>query len=143
MTVKAILATKGSKVATIEPSATLAEAAKLLSELRIGAIIVTSVGDRVAGLLSERDIVRTLAAEGASALDKRVDQTMTRKVVTCGENDTLNMIMERMTAGRFRHMPVVESERLIGVISIGDVVKMRLEEMENEHNAMREYIATA
>lgn len=143
MTVKAILTRKGGDVATIDPAATLAEAAKLLAERRIGAVIVTSADKRVAGMLSERDIVRVLARDGAAALDTQVEQTMTRKVVTCGQNDTVGTIMERMTAGRFRHLPVVESERLVGVISIGDVVKWRLEEMELEQNAMREYIATA
>jgi CBS domain-containing protein len=143
MTVKAILSRKGYDVATILPSATIAEAAKTLTERRIGAIIVTGAGDRVTGLLSERDIVHVMARDGASGLDKRVEQAMTRKVVTCQESDTVGTIMERMTAGRFRHLPVVADERLIGVISIGDVVKYRLGEMELGSNAMREYIATA
>jgi CBS domain-containing protein len=143
MTVKAILSRKGYDVATILPSATIAEAAKTLTERRIGAIIVTGAGDRVTGLLSERDIVHVMARDGASGLDKRVEQAMTRKVVTCQESDTVGTIMERMTAGRFRHLPVVADDRLIGVISIGDVVKYRLGEMELESNAMREYIATA
>lgn len=143
MTVKAILMRKGGDVATIAASATLKEAVQLLAERRIGAVIVAGADNRVAGMLSERDIVRMLARDGAAALDTQVEHTMTRKVVTCGQNDTVGMIMERMTAGRFRHLPVVEQERLVGVISIGDVVKWRLEEMEQEQNAMREYIATA
>jgi CBS domain-containing protein len=143
MTVKAILSRKGSTVVTIEASASLADAAKLLSEHRIGAVLVKTAGDRLAGLLSERDIVRTLAAKGPVALALTVEQVMTRRVVTCHEADTVGAIMERMTSGKFRHLPVVEAERLVGMISIGDVVKYRLEEMEAETSAMREYIATA
>jgi CBS domain-containing protein len=143
MTVKAILSRKGHDIATISPTATIAEAAQMLTEKRIGAIIVTGPGNRVAGLLSERDIVHVLARQGAEGLQTLVEQAMTRRVVTCGESDTVGSIMERMTAGRFRHMPVVTDEQLTGVISIGDVVKFRLEEIELETNAMREYIATA
>jgi CBS domain-containing protein len=143
MTVKAILSRKGQSVVTIEPTRSLADAAKLLAERRIGALIVKGEGDRVAGLLSERDIVRVLAEKGPVALALQVEQVMTRRVITCKETDTVSVIMERMTTGKFRHLPVVDGERLIGVISIGDVVKHRLEEMESESNAMREYIATA
>jgi CBS domain-containing protein len=143
MTVKAILSSKGSAVVTIAPAASLAEAAKLLSTHRIGAVIVTGPDARVIGVLSERDIVRALADRGAAALDLRVEQAMTRRVVTAGEADTVGDIMERMTTGKFRHIPVVESDRLVGVVSIGDVVKYRLEEMERESNAMRDYILTA
>lgn len=143
MTVKAILGRKGNAVVTIEASASLADAAKMLSEHRIGAVLVKAAGDRIAGLLSERDIVRTLAAKGPVALALSVEQVMTRRVVTCHEADTVGAIMERMTNGKFRHLPVIEGERLVGMISIGDVVKYRLEEMEAETSAMREYIATA
>jgi CBS domain-containing protein len=143
MTVKAILSRKGSAVVTIAPAASLAEAAKLLSANHIGAVIVTGPDARVIGVLSERDIVRALADRGPAALDLRVEQAMTRRVVTVGETDTVGEIMERMTAGKFRHIPVVENDRLIGVVSIGDVVKHRLEEMERESSAMRDYILTA
>lgn len=143
MTVKAILSRKGREVVTIAPTASLFEAAKLLADRRIGAIVVTGADHRVAGILSERDIVRTIGQRGASALDENVAAVMTRKVTTCNEADTVVAIMERMTAGKFRHMPVVEQGRLIGVISIGDVVKHRVEEIEGETNALREYIATA
>jgi len=143
MTVKAILANKGHSVVTIEPTASLRAAVKILSERRIGAVIVAGGEGRVIGMLSERDIVRTLAERGPEALDLTVDQVMTRRVVTCHEADTVNAIMERMTNGKFRHVPVLEGERLVGVISIGDVVKYRLGEMEAESNAMRDYIATA
>ncbi len=143
MTVKAILSRKGHSIVTIDPGASLSDAAKLLSEHGIGAVIVRESGDRIAGLLSERDIVRNLAARGPVALNMRVDQVMTRRVVTCTESDTLAELMERMTAGKFRHLPVVENDRLVGIVSIGDVVKSRLEEIEAESSALREYIATA
>ena len=143
MTVKAILSRKGGDVVTIAPTANLAAAVQLLAERKIGAIIVTGPDSHVAGILSERDIVRTLAARGPSALDENVAAIMTRKVTTCTETDTIAFIMERMTAGKFRHLPVVEQGHLIGVISIGDVVKLRLEEIEGESAALREYIATA
>jgi CBS domain-containing protein len=143
MTVKAILSRKGGDVVTIAPTAQLAEAVKLLAERRIGAIVITGPGERVAGILSERDIVRVLAAQGPAVLDEQVGGIMTRNVVTCTSDETVIDIMERMTAHRFRHLPVVEQNRLVGIISIGDVVKRRVEEIEGESNALREYIATA
>jgi CBS domain-containing protein len=143
MTVKAILSRKGSNVVTIEPTATLAQAAELLAERRIGAVLVLGVEGRLAGILSERDIVRTLAERGAPVLDERVDQVMTRKVFTCSETDTVAQVMEQMTAGKFRHVPVIEQGRLVGMISIGDVVNHRLHEIESESKALREYILTA
>jgi CBS domain-containing protein len=143
MTVKAILSRKGGDVVTIAPTAQLAEAVKLLAERRIGAIVITGPGERVAGILSERDIVRVLAERGPAVLDEQVGGIMTRNVVTCTSDETVTDIMERMTAHRFRHLPVVEQNRLIGIISIGDVVKRRVEEIEGESNALREYIATA
>ena len=143
MTVKAILSHKSPDILSIEPTATLAQAAKLLAERRIGAVLVLGIEGRVAGILSERDIVRALAERGASMLDERVDQVMTRKVFTCSQTDTVAHIMEQMTAQKFRHVPVVDEGRLTGIISIGDVVKYRLHEIENETNALREYILTA
>jgi len=143
MTVKAILSRKGNEVFTIEPAASLAAAAKLLAEHKIGAVMVTGLDSRVAGILSERDIVRALAERGAGVLDERVDRVMTRKVVTCTEAETISSIMERMTAGKFRHLPVVDQGRLVGIVSIGDVVKYRLHEIETESQALREYILTA
>jgi CBS domain-containing protein len=143
MTVKAILSSKGSDVTTIEPTATIAQAAKLLAERRIGAVLVLGIEERVAGILSERDIVRALDERGTAVLEQRVDQVMTRKVFTCSESDTVAQIMEQMTAGKFRHVPVVDQGRLVGIISIGDVVKYRLHEIESESNALREYILTA
>jgi CBS domain-containing protein len=143
MTVKTILANKGKDVLTIEPTADLATAVKLLAERRIGALLVCGPDRRVAGIISERDIVRALAQRGAAALQEQVGQVMTRKVVTCTETETVGEIMERMTAGKFRHVPVVEQGRLIGIVSIGDVVKHRLHEMESESAALRDYIQTA
>jgi CBS domain-containing protein len=143
MTVKAILSATGSAVVTIEATATLATAAQMLSEHRIGAVIVTGADDRVIGMLSERDIVHALAAQGAAALELRVSETMTRRIVTCAETDTVSVIMERMTFGKFRHLPVVVDERLIGIVSIGDVVKHRLGQIEAEKNALQDYIQTA
>jgi CBS domain-containing protein len=143
MNVKAILAAKklGGDIISIEPTADLATAAKLLSKHRIGSVVILGAGERLVGILSERDIVRALSEQGAGALALPVGQVMTRDVATCGEDDTVASIMERMTAGRFRHMPVVANGRLVGLISIGDVVKQRVEEIEAESEAMRDYIA--
>jgi CBS domain-containing protein len=143
MNVKAILAAKGGDVTSVEPTADLEAAARLLVAHRIGALVIRGAGGRLAGILSERDIVRALAERGAAALGLPVGQVMTREVETCGENDSVASLMERMTAGKFRHMPVVEQGRLIGLISIGDVVKQRVEEFERESEAMRDYIRTA
>ena len=143
MTVKAILSRKGGDVVTIAPTASLTAAVQLLAERRIGAIIVTGPDNRVAGILSERDIVRRRSERGPAALDDNVGAVMTRKVTTCTEADTIVSLMERMTEGKFRHLPVVDQGRLVGVISIGDVVKYRIEEVVHDADALREYIATA
>jgi CBS domain-containing protein len=143
MTVSIILADKGRDIVTIEPNANLAEAIRVLAEKRIGAALVLGADRRIAGIISERDIVRALAARGAAVLDEPVSQTMTRKVETCNEGEAVATIMERMTAGKFRHMPVVDQGRLVGVVSIGDIVKHRVHEMERESVAMRDYIMTA
>jgi CBS domain-containing protein len=143
MTVKAILSRKGNDVLTIDPNATLAAAIKLLADRKIGAVVITGAERQVIGILSERDIVRAFAASGPAALDEQVGQVMTRKVMTCDEAETISSLMERMTQGKFRHLPVVERGRLAGIVSIGDVVKYRLEEMEKESSALREYILTA
>ena len=143
MTVTAILSRKGNDVFTIEPVADLASAAKILVERRIGALVVTGDDNRVDGIVSERTIVRACAERGVKALAVTVAEVMTRDVVTCGLTDTVSEIMERMTDGRFRHVPVVEQGRLAGIVSIGDVVKWRLHEMKHESAAMRDYIRTA
>jgi CBS domain-containing protein len=143
MTVSTILAGKGREVVTIEPHASLNAAVLLLAKHRIGAALVLGADRRIVGILSERDIVRALAERGAAVLEEPVSQLMTRKVSTCNESETVSAIMERMTAGKFRHVPVVDQERLVGIVSIGDIVKHRLHEMERESAAMRDYIVTA
>jgi CBS domain-containing protein len=142
MTVKAILSRKGNSVITIEPTVPLCDAVKILEEHRIGAVVITGPDQQIVGILSERDIVRTLARNARDAgacrlCDEPVGQVMTRKV------DTVYEIMERMTTGKFRHLPVIEHGRLAGIVSIGDVVNHRLREMESESNAMHAYILTA
>jgi CBS domain-containing protein len=151
MDVKTILAAKkrnekrdlGGDIVSIEPTANLSAAAQLLAAHRIGAVVILGAGGRLAGILSERDIVRAISENDAAALALPVGQVMTRNVATCTEDDTVANIMERMTAGKFRHMPVVKKERLVGLISIGDVVKQRVDEVEQESEAMRDYIRTA
>jgi CBS domain-containing protein len=142
MTVRAILNSKGHNVLSVQPDAKLSAAVKILSERRIGAVLVMS-GTRVEGILSERDIVRVLGERGASVLDEPVGAVMTRKVVSCRPSDTVSGLMEVMTSGKFRHLPVMENERLIGLVSIGDVVKLRVKEYEDEQEALRDYIKTA
>jgi CBS domain-containing protein len=143
MNVEHILQAKGRDVLTIEPGRTLAEAARALTERRIGAVVIAESDQKVLGILSERDIVRAVARGGAAALETPVSQHMTGKVVSCTRQTTINELMEAMTERKFRHMPVIESGRLCGIISIGDVVKNRVAEIEAETQAMREYIATA
>lgn len=142
MTVRSILNTKGHHIMSVEPDAKLQTAVKLLAEKRIGAVLVMSQS-RLEGILSERDIVRVLSERGAAVLDEPVSNVMTRKVVTCRESDTVAELMETMTTGKFRHLPVVENARVVGLISIGDVVKRRVEEYETEQEALRDYIKTA
>jgi CBS domain-containing protein len=143
MTIKSILSKKGSDVFTIDPTASLRHAVGVLSERHIGALVVLGAEQRVIGIVSERDVVLALAARGANALDEPLSQVMTRRVSTCTQEETVSSIMERMTTGKFRHVPVVEQERLVGIISIGDVVKHRLMEMARESDALRDYIQTA
>lgn len=143
MLVSHILSIKGTSVVTIPPTASVAEAAAVLAENRVGALVVTGAADRVIGIVSERDIVRILASHGGKALKIALTEVMTRKVVTCAPDDTISVIMEQMTAGKFRHIPVLEDGRLAGIVSIGDVVKSRLNEMEQEQSALRDYIQTA
>lgn len=142
MTVAAILSSKGREVATTTAAKTVADAAALLARKKIGALVVVE-GERIAGIISERDIVRAIAATGGAALTEPVDAIMTRTVVTCTEAETIDSVMARMTRGRFRHLPVVRSGKLDGIISIGDVVKARISQVEREAEDMRAYIATA
>src|ERR1700689_3859950 len=124
MTVRAILDTKGHQIQSVEPEAKLAAAIKILSERKIGAVLVMSRG-RIEGILSERDIGRVLGDRGGAVRDEPVSAVMTRQVVSCRQNDTVAAIMEMMTSGKFRHLPVVEEGRVVGLISIGDIVKGR------------------
>lgn len=140
MIVKNIMVGRRGEVVTIEPTANLTTAIKLLAERRIGAVVVLGADHRMVGILSERDIVRVLAERGPTALNEPVSQSMTRDVKTCSEDDTIEGLMSRMTTGKFRHMPVVEQGRLIGIVSIGDVVKNRVEEIEHESEALRDYV---
>jgi CBS domain-containing protein len=142
MTVRAILDSKGHQIQSVEPDAKLSAAVKILAERKIGAVLAISKG-RIEGILSERDIVRALGERGAGVLDEPVSDLMTRKVVSCKPADTVAAIMEMMTMGKFRHLPVVDGERVVGLISIGDVVKWRVGEYEMEQEALREYIKTA
>jgi CBS domain-containing protein len=142
MTISRILDAKGRDVATIQPHRTLADAVQQLAERRIGALVVAGADGKLVGILSERDIVRALAL-GAQVLNDPVSRYMTSRVVTCTREMLLVDAMEEMTAGRFRHLPVVEDGRLAGIISIGDVVKFRLLEIQHETQALREYITTA
>jgi CBS domain-containing protein len=143
MTISIILASKGREVVTIAPNASLASAVGLLVEKRIGAVLILGADRRVVGILSERDVVRALAERGARALEEPVSQTMTRKVSTCNENESVFNIMERMTEGRSRHVPVVDQGQLVGIVSIGDVVKHRLHEMERDSATMHDYILSS
>ncbi|MEW6255121.1 MAG: CBS domain-containing protein [Pseudomonadota bacterium] len=143
MTVRLLLQKKSASLVTISPDATLTQAVSSLAEHRIGAIVAVSSDRRLEGILSERDVVRILAEKGTEVLSSPVSSVMTRAVVTCAPDDAISVIMERMTRGRFRHVPVVENGRLTGIISIGDVVKHRVEEMERESAELRDYIMTA
>lgn len=143
MTVRLILERKGRDVVTVAPSQSVAEVARILAEKRIGAVIVSAAGGRIDGILSERDIVRAVGLEGAQVLERPASTIMTSAVQVCGENHTVNEVMEIMTRGRFRHLPVEKNGRLDGIVSIGDVVKQRIEEIEREAEQIRTYIATA
>ena len=143
MNVAQLLGDKGHDVFSVQPHRTLAEAVRTLAERRIGAVVVTGADGGLLGILSERDIVRVLGERGASVLEEPVSQVMTRKVVTCKETDTVAELMEKMTTGKFRHLPVVDNGRVVGLISIGDIVKRRVQEYESEQEALRDYIKTA
>ena len=143
MTVARILADKGRDVFTTQPHRTLREVVELLASKGVGAAVVSDASLSVLGILSERDVVRVIAKYGASALDDPVSRHMTSKVITVTRDDTIDHVMQTMTDGRFRHVPVVEDGRLIGIISIGDVVKRHVNALDSERQALREYIATA
>ena len=146
MNVATILKQKGGKIVSVKPDTTMQEAARLLASERIGATLVLDgiVLDgkaKILGIVSERDIVRAVAAQGADCLAKPVSSVMSSPVQTCRSSDTIDQLMSQMTAGRFRHVPVVDAGRLAGIVSIGDVVKMRIAETELVVTAIRDYIA--
>ena len=137
MLVRQILATKGGGgVITIEPNTLVGDAARLLSEKRIGAVVVSDDGDVALGILSERDIVRELGRRSDTCLGDKVTALMTRELVSCTPDETADDVLEKMTSGRFRHMPVLENDKMIGLISIDDVVKARLSELSMEKDAL-------
>ncbi|MFG1246377.1 CBS domain-containing protein [Xanthobacter autotrophicus] len=143
MSVTVILSRKGNDIVTLSPDATLGDAVASLARNRIGAIVVTDANMGVEGIISERDVVRLIGERGVDVLGEPLAGLMTKAVVTCAPDETVPQIMERMTRGRFRHVPVVAGGKLVGIISIGDVVKYRVEEMERESAQLRDYIMSA
>jgi CBS domain-containing protein len=143
MNVETILKTKGRSVVTTAPNATIREAVELLTRKGIGAVVVSPGDGVIAGILSERDVVHALADRGAALLDLPVSALMTHHVFTCGPNDGIAGLMAEMTERRIRHLPVMEGGRLAGIVSIGDVVKNRLDEVEEEASTLRQFITTA
>jgi CBS domain-containing protein len=140
MFVSDILAQKGGLVFTVTPGTSVAQLSQQLSARRIGSMLVLDVEGSVAGIVSERDLVRALASHGAKAMELEARQVMTRDVVTCDPDDSIDQVMQTMTSGRFRHLPVVRHGELLGLVSIGDVVKARLEEARHETEALKAYI---
>ena len=143
MNVESILRTKGQAVATIRPDETVGAAVDALISRNIGALVVSEDGNSVDGIISERDIVHWLAARGADLLALKVSEVMTARVVTCDPSDSVDQLMAEMTNRRIRHFPVVQDGRLCGIVSIGDVVKNRLDEVEYEARSLRSFIAGA
>ena len=141
MSVSHILKHKGRDVITAKPEATVKQVAEMLSAKRIGAVIISSGNDKIDGIASERDIVRAIGLEGAAALEKPVSSVMTRDVRSCGDEDTETELMALMTRHRIRHLPVVNQGKLSGMISIGDVVKFRIEQIERDAEDMKAYIS--
>ena len=142
MSVSEILANKGHAIITAKPADTLGQVAGILAEHKIGAVLVLDDKQEICGITSERDIVRLVAKQGAKALDKPVSDCMTNKVIYCEESDSINAAMEKMTSGRFRHLPVMKDGKLAGLISIGDVVKRKIEEIERDSEELKRYIAS-
>ena len=139
--VKNMLDAKGRDVVTVSPDKSLLQVAGILHERKIGALVVTGVDGRIAGIFTERDMVRALAEKGAAILDQPVSSVMTLNEQTCREETTVNALMVMMSSGRFRHVPVEDGGRLAGIISIGDVVKSRIREVEMEAEEIKAYIA--
>jgi CBS domain-containing protein len=143
MTVAIILKSKGTHVETVRPDASLQDVVERLAKRRIGAVLVTTASGGILGIVSERDVVFALGNGGGIALQRRAEEVMTKNLVTCTTEDRAEDLMEMMTKGRFRHVPVVEDGKLLGIVSIGDVVKRRIEDTDSERAAMRDYIASA
>jgi CBS domain-containing protein len=143
MFVRQILAGKGGDIVAIHPSAKIAEVASLMKGERVGAVVVQAPGGEITGIVSERDVTRGLAEHGGALLEMQVDRIMTKDVVTCGPDDGIDKLMRKMTTGRFRHLPVIEKGKMVGIVSIGDIVKHRLEELESEASLLQDYIAGA
>lgn len=143
MFVRQILSSKGDAIVSIRPAAKIAEITTLMSQKRIGAVVVLDARGRLVGIVSERDIARGLAEHGASLLDMNASQIMTRDIVTCSPDDGIDRLMRKMTTGRFRHLPVMDKAKIVGIVSIGDIVKHRLEELESEASLLQDYIAGA
>ena len=139
MNVDAILRDKGDNVATVAPGATIAEAVAVLHRERVGALVVSRDGVKVDGIISERDVIQGLARQGGRLMETRVDELMTRRVFTCSPNDGVAELMAEMTGRRIRHIPVMRDGALAGIVSIGDVVKTRLDEMEYETSSLRSF----
>ena len=142
MYVRDILSTKGGRVTTIKPDAKISTTSKLLSQHRIGAVLITDAADKIIGIISERDIVRGLASHGGGVAELSVTDLMTRDVRSCTPGDTIADIMGIMTTHRIRHLPVLEDSKLAGIVSIGDVVKYRLDEAKLEVESLRDYVMT-
>ena len=141
MQVSGLLAVKGDDVVTVQPDDTTAQVAAVLADRRIGAVVVTGDGKHIAGVLSERDIVQALAANGAAALDQPASSIMTSEVFTCQPSTTVDELMSLMTEQRIRHIPVVVDGLLAGLVSIGDVVRDRIADLETESQVLHDYIA--
>jgi len=142
MQVETILQSKGHTVFTVEAGAPLSEAVRILNSKKIGAVVVVDAKGKVAGILSERDVVRHLEKDPVAVLAGPVRNVMTSKVITCTSASSVSDLMETMTRHRIRHIPIVEAGKLSGIVSIGDVVKRKIEETEQEANALKEYIAS-
>ncbi|MFN7101380.1 MAG: CBS domain-containing protein [Pseudorhizobium sp.] len=142
MTVRNMLDAKGRDVVVVVPEQSLLEVARILHEKRIGAVVIADLEGRTSGIFTERDLVRAIAVKGAAVLDAPVSSMMTVNIQTCREDTTVNQVMEMMSAGRFRHVPVEDNDRLVGIISIGDVVKSRIREVELEAEHIKAYIAS-
>ena len=141
MSVLEILASKGRDVITTKTTATLEKVAKLLTANKVGAAVVLDTNNQICGILSERDIVKQISKTGASALSNAASTCMTSKVISCAESDSIDTAMQKMTDGRFRHLPVMKDGQLTGIISIGDVVKLKIQKAERDAEDLKQYIA--